>query len=94
MTDWAEIFAKLGLPTGMLLIVVLALWKTGRWSAANVVTPVVNGHLEWLKKSELRDERQTELLAKLVDESSRVREMASAHMAACDLVRQARDVTL
>lgn len=48
-SDWSIILKEAGPYGVMLLITLIALWKTMRWAAANIVQPLVKSHLDLIE---------------------------------------------
>lgn len=65
--DPLQLITTVGVPTAMLLICGGAVWKVLIWLGANVATPLVANHLEFLKTSTATTTKQTELMEKMVD---------------------------
>jgi hypothetical protein len=49
--DWVSLIQTLGLPTALLLLILLALGRAGVWAANNLVKPLVDKHIEFLDKA-------------------------------------------
>ena len=63
--DIAQVFDKYGVPVAMLVCVVYALYKISCWFASTVVEPLLKRHLEFMDKMALTLQTQTELLASI-----------------------------
>lgn len=47
--DPVDVAMKLGVPSAILAVVALGLWKAARWVASDVVRPIVDSHVELIK---------------------------------------------
>ena len=56
---------KFGIPTGVLLVLLVFIWRTGVWFRDKVATPVVEKHLSLIQTLETNDEKQTASLESL-----------------------------
>ncbi len=90
MVDPIEWISKVGLPTTVVVSFGYALYWTCRWLAAEIIKPLTHRHITFLDSLEARDKAQTEILAAIQVELVRVREMATGHFDACDLLKRAR----
>ncbi len=81
---------ELGLQTVALVAIAYGAVKVARWMAANVVVPLTTRTVSRMDAQDARDEKQTEILATLTGEVTRVREMATEHFEACELVHSKR----
>lgn len=68
--DFREIF-NYGVPTGLLLLVLWAIWRTGQWAKQEVVAPIVKSHLALIEMMMEHLPRQTDALDTLVNESKK-----------------------
>jgi hypothetical protein len=49
--DWVSLIHSLGLPTALLLLILMALGRAGVWAANNLMKPLVDKHIEFLDKA-------------------------------------------
>lgn len=90
MVDPIEWISKVGLPTTCIVAFAYAIYWSGRWMATEVIKPLTHRHITFLDSLEARDKAQTEILAAIQAELSRVREMATGHFDACELLKKVR----
>lgn len=50
--DTLDLVKTLGVPTALLLLLAIAIWRSLQWLAANVVKPMVERHVIFLTKVE------------------------------------------
>lgn len=62
--DWKEIF-NYGLPTALLFIVGLAIWRVMVWAKAKVVEPVVDAHVRMMNTFSDQMPKQTSAIEKI-----------------------------
>ena len=66
---------KFGIPTGVLLVLLLFIWRAGVWIRDKIATPIVDKHLSLISKIEANDDKQTASLASLAESNKRQTEI-------------------
>ena len=74
MQEWVQVIQSLGVPVTILAVMVIGIWKVGRWMGENVIKPMVAAAILTLKTVQeavisLKEdsERQTVAHVKLVE---------------------------
>jgi hypothetical protein len=83
--NWKWIAEKLGVPVLFTVILCLAIYRTGTWTATKVFEPLVSKHIEFLttEQETMRSvagdvSRQTELLKQIRDDQRKFPAVAEA----------------
>ena len=56
---------KFGIPTGVLLVLLVFIWRVGVWFRDKVATPLVENHISLIRKLEVNDDKKTVALDSL-----------------------------
>lgn len=85
--DWADFISKVGFPAAFAAGLVYGVFRVAKWLAPRG-DKVIDAHMTLLENLDKRDAVQTECLRVLTEETRRHREMATAHMEACELIHK------
>ena len=72
--DWVQLLDRFGLPTAFLIVITWILWQAVRWSAKNVVEPLVSTHMRVINSLQESMERQTSTMEEVKDAIVKVEE--------------------
>ena len=86
-------FFNYGVPTGVLLMILWAIWKVTTWAKKEVMLPLIKSHLELIEILKVHMPKQTEAISQLVEESAKqtkiLQDSSSFNVATVAEVRQA-----
>ena len=60
--DASQLFQAVGIPVACMIVMGLGIWRAGKWSAKNVIEPLVSRHMQFLDKLEKIMESQANTL--------------------------------
>lgn len=63
--DYLALIQNFGLPITLLLGLLVALWRTGKWVGTNVVQPVAARHVLFVERIERLTVEQTQMLGRI-----------------------------
>ena len=76
---WIDIAERLGLPAGLLMVVLAAAGRACSWIGTEVVVPLRDRHLAFLDRTEQLRAGQEQSLGRLVELTERIDKRTEAH---------------
>ena len=76
---WIDIAERLGLPAGLLMVVLAAAGRACSWIGTEVVVPLRDRHLAFLDRTEQLLEGQEQSLGRLAELTERIDKRTEAH---------------
>lgn len=70
--QWTDMVDKLGVPSILLMTMILGAWKSCGWLATNILLPLTNRHMFFLEKLERNFEQIDTAISKIAETQQRM----------------------